>query len=282
MSDTLDPHDNTEGVETPAPEAPEFKITDDKNQVTVGDTKYIRAEALQQARAETQQLRGIVDQIAPYQSEFAEFLNNKRSSRESAVRQAAPASDADYSDDDLKGIATLNNYYTEDGQTLDLGRARQALDVMTRIADRRTARAIEPVARTSAAERASRNRQEALSRQYVDGAPIAAPEFIQQAFDAIPAEYAADPNVANLVQIVAMGLEYAARRKDGKINSRLEPQHSEGGTGMLPGANPRGLTQFGSRAAQARGYTAEQWQKQGEKLNRPNRDGSWDLEGNGL
>lgn len=288
MSDTLDPHGETAvaGVGNGATAqqvdtAPEIKVSEDGNQITRGDRTYLPAEAVKQERAARQQLQAQLQQLEPLLPEFQEWLQNKQSGRQAAVTRATEGADGPYTKDELTAIAELNRYYTEDGQSLDLDRAKQALDIMSRVGERSARGLVEPVARTTMADRAARNRQEAISRQYLDGAPIAEAAFVQQAFDALPPELAADPGVANLVQVIAAGMEYLDKRKSGKARAGREPQFTEGATGRFDGNGGRGLSAFAQRAAQARGYTPEQWAKLIEKPTpdaRADRDGGFVLE----
>lgn len=291
MTDTLDPHDGGTTAPVTPPAAsntaqqvstePEVQFSEDGNQVTRGDVKYIRYEAVQQERQKRQELERTLSQLEPVLPEFQEFLENKRSGRVTATTRATQGAPADeYSQDELIAVAQLNRYYSEDGQSLDLDRARQALDLMGKIGERRARQIVEPVARTTIADRAAKNRQEKLSQQYVDGEPIAAPEFIQRAFDALPAELAADPGVADLVAVIAAGLQTLDGRAKGRT-ARREPNFTEGAPGRVDGSTPRGLSAFGQRAAQARGYTPEQWAKLQEKPTpqaRADRDGGFILE----
>lgn len=264
--------------------APEIKITDDGNQITRGDAKYIRAEALAEARANNAALKAQIDQMAPFIPEFTEFLHNKRNGRTAAVTTAVGSGgDDDYSEDELKGVAQLRGYYSEDGQSLDLNRARLDLRLMDQRAARQARTAIDPVVRTTAADRAARNRQEAMTRQFDDGAPIADPRYINQAFQALPEDLAADPGVGQLVQVLAAGMEYLDIRKSGRTpGPRREPNYTEGSTGRVDnGQRGGGLSAFALRAAQSRGYTADQWAKLQDKPTpdaRPDRDGGYVLE----
>lgn len=278
MSDSLDPHEQT-GIEPAAESAePEIKVSEDGNQITRGERTYIPLEAVKQARSENQQLRQIVDQIAPYQAEFAEFLNNKRSGRANAERVAAPATDETYSDEELKGVASLRGYYTEDGQSLDLDRARRDLDLTTRIADRTAQKAVAPVQRTTTATNAAKNRQDALTRNYSDGTPVAGREYVEQLLNLLPDDYMADESSVNATLLMAAGMEYLNMRKEGKIGTRREPQHFEGSTGITPGTNRPQVSAFSQKAAQARGVSLSEWQKGLEKAGKRDRDGGVVLE----
>lgn len=295
MNEPLDPHDNgttvvagmdTTGGNTQTPPVdPEIRVSEDGNQITRGDRKYLPAEAVQSERQRRQEAERVISQLEPLMPEFNEWLTNRRSGRDASVREAqGPTPSAggdDYTTDELKAVAHLNNYFTEDGQSLDLTRARQALDIMGRVSERRTRQIVEPVARATAADRASRNVEDAISRQYVDGAPIADRSYVTQAFGALPPELAADASVANLVQVVAAGLEYLDKRRTGKLGSSREPQYTEGSTGRFNGDGGRGLSNFAQRAAQARGLSNEEWAKREARPTasaRADRDGGIVLE----
>lgn len=282
-----DPHDApvVAGVQTTAQQVetePEIRVSEDGNQIIRGEHKYIREEALRRERAENQQLKQALGALEPVLPEFKEYMENKRSGRQTAVTRATePAPADDYSQDELIAVAQLNRYYTEDGQSLDLDRAKQALELMDRRAERHARRAVEPVVRHTAADMAARNRQAAVSRQFVDGAPVADPRYIQQAFDALPPELAADPGVAELVQVLAAGMETLDSRRTGKT-ARREPNYTEGPSGRFDGdGTGKPLSAFALRAAQSRGYTPEQWQKLQSKPTpdaRADRDGGFVLE----
>lgn len=275
---TIDPH---EGAPAAEPAAPAFKITDDKNQVTVGDATYIRAEALHQERNARQELQRQVDGIAPYVDEFNEFLTQKQT-REAArtARVAPPAAEGAYPREDLEGVATVRGYVDAEGKP-DLARAAQDLALMDRYVEARVSRAIAPVARTASEERAYRNRESAKGRQFVDGRPLVDAKYVDQAFDALPPELAADPNVANIVQVIAVGLEQLDARKTGRAQVRREPVFTEEGRGRFD-AEPGGLSQFDIRAAQARGISQADWAKRSEKptpTGRVDRDGGYVFDG---
>lgn len=274
---TIDPH---EGAPAAEPAAPAFKITDDKNQVTVGDATYIRAEALHQERQARQQLQQQVDGIAPYVEEFNEFLTQKQARTSAAAARVAPPSGNDPDREELEGVATIRGYYDAEGKP-DLARARQDLAFMDRYVEARVGRAIAPVARTASEERAFRNRESAKGRQFVDGRPLVDAKYVDQAFDALPPELAADPNVANIVQVIAVGLEQLDARKSGRATARREPVFSEQSRGRYD-AEPGALSQFDIRAAQARGISQADWAKRTEKptpTGRVDRDGGYVFDG---
>lgn len=256
MSEPLDPHD----AETPvAPAAPKFELTDDGNQVKYGERTFVTQEALRQAREEARTLRDEFKKLEPVIPEFEEFIRGKQARQAAQRTQAAPRED-EYTDDELDGFASVSGFYTQDNQP-DRNRARQAMDVMSRLADRKAQKYIDPLRSSTEADRAARNRQEAKGRQFVDGQPLADQRFIDAAFDGLPTALAADPNVGNLAQVLAVGLQTLEERKNGTgRHARREPVFSEGGRGRYNEVDGN-LSQFALAAARARGKSPEDWAK---------------------
>lgn len=264
----IDPHGADDGeVVNPAlvaasqPEVkPEWKPTEDGNQVTYGDKTYIRAEALQAERAKNQQLAKTVSQLEPLMPQFERFLQSERAGEQATVHRAAVPSDGEYTQDELTGYAITRGYYDANNQP-DLKRAAQDLDIMTAIADRRAGRAVGPIAQQTAQDRARTNVQRAMSQTFVDGQPIADEQYLTAAFNAVPDEIKADPNVANILAVVAAGLQALDDRKSGKSRgARREPNFREGSGRTFSGGG-EGLDALDIAAARARGKSPEQWAK---------------------
>jgi hypothetical protein len=257
---SIDPHANEPATPPAAPAPPpDFKLTPDGNKVTVGDKSYIREEALHQERTRAQNLQAQIDQLAPLMPEFEQFLTSKQS-RDAArtARVAPPVADDQYSQDELEGLATIRGYLDAEGRP-DVARARQDLAFVDRIVEQRVGKAVAPVARETAEVRAARNREAARGRQFSDGRPVADQRFVDMAFDALPPELAADPNVANIAQVIAVGLQTLDARKNGRTASR-EPVFTEAPNSRFEAA-PGQLSAFDLVAARARGKTPEQWAK---------------------
>lgn len=274
-NETLEPQEL--GSEAPTEAPPQFELTEDGNQVKVGGKTYLIDAAVRQEREQNRVLKQQLAALEPLLPEFQEFVENKRNGRNATVARTAEP-DSEYTDDELKGVAIAYGMYTDAGE-LDLARARQSLDVTGRVAEARARRIVEPVARQTALTQAQRNREAARSRTFDDGRPVADARYLDQAFDALPPDLAADPQVGNLVQVLAAGLEYLDARKAGKIGSSREPQFSEGSRGTLA-STPQALSGFSRIAAQARGKTPEQWSKlvNSQSTGRAERDGSYVLE----
>ena len=253
----LDPQDNGPAP-TPEPESPKFELTEDGNQVKYGDRTFVTQEALRQAREEARSLRDEFKKLEPVIPEFEEFIRTKQA-RQVAQRSAATPPADEYTDDELDGFAAVSGFYTAEN-TPDRARARQAMDVMSRIADRKTRQHVDPLRSSTAADRAARNRQEAVGRLFTDGKPIADPKFIEEAFNSLPAELSSDPGVGALIQVLAAGREYLDKRRNGTLSERREPVFNEGSRGRYYETGGE-LSQLALAAARARGKSPEAWQK---------------------
>lgn len=285
----LDPaHDDSqEGLENvgaagiPKPEAKPDGQTDDKvsgdgNILERDGVKYVRAEALHNERQQRQQLQQQIALLDPLIPEFNEFLAQKNGRQQATVDRArqSAAADSDYSTDELEGFAITRGYYKDDGTTPDTSRAQRELDIISGISRRQARKEVAPVAETTTRDRARINRERARGQQFVDGQPIADDRYVQAAFNALPDDYVADPQVAQITSLVAAGLEYLDRRKNGTLgNGRPprrasgEPMHVEQGTGRYDGDQGE-LSELDIAAARARGKTPEQWAKLQKAANR--------------
>lgn len=274
VNDTIDPHAADDVVPTtavagaPVAAAPDaddkgYKVTDDGNIVEVGGKKYFREEALHAERTRAQGYANTIKQLEPLMPEFEQFLRQKQGGERATVgratRSAAPA-DNDYTDDELTGFAITRGYYDKDNQP-DLKRAQDELDIMAAIADRRAQKAVGPVAAGSARDRARLNAERAVQHKFADGEPIADEKYINAAFEALPDELKADPNVSNMLLVLAAGLETLDARREGRGGRRREPVFREGGRGRVETDNEGSLDALDRAAARARGKSPDAWAK---------------------
>lgn len=268
--ETIDPHgaDDVAQVVNPAliaaaqPETkPEFKATEDGNQVTYGDRKYIREEALHGERQRVQQLTQTLDQLTPLMPEFEQFLQSRKAGNNATVQRAAPQSDSEYTPDELLGYAINRGYYDADNKP-DLNRARADLDIMTAIADRRAGNVLRPHAEATTRDRAQSNVARLMTQTFVDNEPIAEEKYLRAALDAVGDDVKSDPAQANMLAVIAAGLQALDDRRNGKSRgARREPNFREGSGRSFTTGGDSGLDALGRAAARARGKTDEQWAK---------------------
>lgn len=258
------------------PTRPEdFSMTDDGNIVTVGGKRYITDAALAAERGKNKQLSDALAQLDPLMPQFEQFLKTQ-SNRRDSVRDTVAHSGADSEDTDeyLGEVATALGYYDEQNQP-DLRRAKAHLAVTRKEAERTANRAVAPVTESTRKEIARANRERALSATFVDGQPIADNKYMQEAFSTMSDEQLADPNVANLTQVIAAGLQFLDQRRNGTLGRGRrggEPNFREGGRGRFDDGDT-GLSDMDRAAARARGKSPEEWAKlQGRVAGKDNRN----------
>lgn len=275
--DVLDPHQsgaatgvtNVGVAGVPTPEPPKETLSEDRNILEREGRKYVPAEALTAEREARQKAQKVLSDIEPVLPEFEEFLKQKQARNASTVQRASAQTDSDYTADELEGFALNRGYVQADGLTPDINRAKVELDIITRVTDRRTDRRVQPLAAQSASDRSVAHLNRALTATWNDGEPIADPRYLEAAFKSLPKEYTSDENVANILQVVAAGLEYLDQRKTGVIRrggKGREPMHVEHGSGRLD-SDDGGLSRLELAAARARGKTPEQWAKTSKAAN---------------
>jgi hypothetical protein len=252
-------------AQQPDQKPPDFKVSEDGNILERDGRKYVPFEALQEERRARQTLNQTLSTLEPVLPEFKEFLRLK-DERERNVqpqqRQSVQDSSDEYSQEELEGLAYTRGYYQTDGVTPDTKRAKAELALINRIVERKADARMKPLAEQSAADRASANRQAAYTRTYEDGQPFARQEYLDAAFNALPAHFLADPNVSNATQIMAAGLEYLDLRRNGQLRGRggRDPMLVERGGPRRPGEDSP-LNALDLAAAKARGKTPEAWAK---------------------
>jgi hypothetical protein len=251
------------GVPAGGEQKPEFRLSDDQNLVEVGGKKYIREEALHAERQKAQNYAKTIQQLEPLMPEFEQFLAQKQQGRTATVDRATRgvvADNGDYTEDELTGYAITRGYYDQDNKP-DLNRAKADLDIMTAIADRRAGKAVKPVLTSTIQDRARVNTERALAQQFVDGEPVADEKYIRAAFDALPDEFKSNTETANMMLVVAAGLQALDDRRNGRTRARgREPMFREGGSGRF-GVGGDTLDALDRAAARARGKTPEDWAK---------------------
>jgi hypothetical protein len=285
QDDILDPaHDPDSGVENAGaagipkpgdkPVADELKVSEDGNVAEHKGVKYVRQEALHNERQERQKLAATLAALDPVMPEFEAFLkqkNERQSATVDRVRQST-RSESDFSDDELEGFAITRGYYEQDNVTPDTKRAQKELDIISGISRRQVAREVAPDRESTTKERARINRDKALNAKFLDGQPVASQQYVQAAIQSLGDEQLADPNVANLVQVIAAGLESLDQRKNNLGRGRpqrqnREPMLVEHSTGRFDGDDGE-ITDLDRAAARARGKSPEAWAKLSKQVNK--------------
>jgi len=284
---TIDPHASEEPVSTTvvagapgsAATPPEIKVSDDENLIERGGKKYIREEALHAERQKAQGYAKTLQTLEPLMPEFERFLAQQNTGRGATVNRATrEVQSEDYTSDELTGYAITRGYYDAENKP-DLKRAKDDLDIMTAIADRRASRAVGPVQAMTVQDRATANTARALSAVFADGEPIADEKYIRAAFDALPDNLKADDQTAQMTQVVAAGLQALDERRLGRRSTRSrEPIFREGSGGRFTESGGDALDALDRAAAKARGKTPDQWAKMQKSFGGPAPGGGTILE----
>jgi hypothetical protein len=264
------------GIAKPEADKPEIKVSEDGNVAEHNGVKYVRQEALHQERQRAQKLADTLSALDPVMPEFKEFLEQKHARRGATVDRAARGNGGsdDYSQDELEGFAITRGYYKDDNTTPDTSRAQKELDIISGISRRQVGKAVAPVAAGTTREQARVNRERAIGNRFVDGRPVADEKYMRAALDTLGEDQIADPNVANLAQVVAAGLEYLDQRKNGTSTRGRrggEPMFTERGTGRYDTDAGDDVSPLSAAAARARGKTPEQWAKLSKQVNKTDR-----------
>lgn len=279
--DPADPGTNVGAAGIASPEVkadkPEPRVSEDGNVLEHNGRKYVTQEALHRERQEKQQLKETLATLDPVLPEFEEFLKvrqNRRTSAREGVAARGEQDDPEY----LTEVASALGFFDEKNEP-DLRRAQAHLNITRREADRSSARAIKPLEESTARERSSANRDRARANVFADGQPVAGQKYMDAAFDALTPEQLSDPNIANITQVIAAGLEYLDHRKNGTLSGSRqsrqrgsEPMFVERGSSRYDSADD-GLSDLDLAAARARGKTPEQWAKLSKQIN-PARGGN--------
>jgi hypothetical protein len=255
--------------------ADELKVSEDGNVAEHKGVKYVRQEALHNERKERQRLAQTLAELDPVMPEFEAFLQQRNNRQQATVERTRESvgRQSDYSVDELEGFAVTRGYYKDDNTTPDLNRAARELDILSGISRRQAASAVRPVAEQSIRERANLARERARGSKFVDGQPVAEDKYMEAAISTLGDEHMADPNVANLVQVIAAGLQHLDQRKNGTAgrthtssSGHREPMFVEGGSGRFDG-NDGEMSALDVAAARARGKSPEQWAKLSKQVN---------------
>lgn len=279
MADEIDVErpEGLDPVEVPDPDLVEVSEYDKDG----AKVKMVPLEALHGAREESKRLKETLGRIEPYMDDFEQFLQEKNKPKAPPVPQRPVRQElSDEEVEELAATAQMLGYVNPETGQPDLHRTQRVLQVLDRRAGRIADSRMQPVAQNVAADRARTNRQNAYERIFDDGRPVAEQQYIDQAFDSLPPEYAADPLVASTTHLLAAGLEYLEKRKAAAGGGRRTPPLQDGSRPVRfrqrepvfyepqRGRNEESdddMSDFSIAAARARGKTPEQWNKQRAK-----------------
>jgi hypothetical protein len=240
-----------EQVPAAPPEEPE-------DAVEVGGQKYVPVGAViaeRKARQALQAKAERVDELEKYARDsqpYVEFLK-ANPGLISGRQPAAPTPQPEHVDPQTEALAKTLDLYTPEGKP-DLARAGTIRQMMTATAQQIAQATIAPIQEESAQTRSARNFQVALQIKDKDGrSPSQA--ALMQIWRTMPASQTADPNVASILALTALGLDSVHQARP-PVASALPPLITEG-----QGAAPRraSLSSLEQSIARDRGITEAKW-----------------------
>jgi hypothetical protein len=227
--------------------------------VEVGGQKYVplsalletrrEAKSLKEAASRVQQAEAWIAQAQPY----VQFLQaNPHLMQQQQTQAPAPAG----VDPEIEALARDLDLYTPKGE-LDVARATKIAQRQERLAQSAAQRIVAPMQQTTAQERANMNFQRALSVKLPDGSSVDQ-NALRQVFAGMPAELAADPQVATVLLAVAAGASRFSGQPQPAPPARA-PLFTEDSGGTV--RTKQALTSLDRKVIAARGMTEDAFHK---------------------
>jgi hypothetical protein len=272
MSEVMDletpepPVPPVEAVAPPEPPAPPAD-PDEVNAIEVQGGKMVPLPALKAAREEARaakeqaaQLPQLQQQIAQLTGQVTAFQEVQRTLAQSRQEAFAPPAPAD--NPDLIELARSLDYYKQDG-TPDLARAQKHAAIIQKQATAIAQSMVGPIHAQNARTQSAANYQAALQVKSPQGA-APKPETLQWMWQNLPAEYTADPRVAQALPALAMGLE-ALQGNGSKLPPQPPPPANAPlvteGIGGAPAQRQRPLSETERGVLAARGIDEKHYTK---------------------
>ncbi len=244
------------------PEAPAAPAAPPEPQaVDVGGQQMVPLSALLAERTEKKTLKERTGQLEQFYNQakpYVDFINsNPHLLRQ--PQQQAPAPPPPTADPDVVEYAEIMSLYKPDGSGLDLEKAAKALAIAEKRTDRKAQATLQPYVEQTAQERSARNYQNALATTMPNGAK-ADQVALTHMWRALPAHLTADPQVATILQLAAIGASVSGQRPvvAPPPNAPLVSEPSGG----QPRPNAR-LTELEKRVAASREMSETKWAELG-------------------
>ena len=213
----------------------------------IGERK--QRQAFQEKAARVDELEQFAREAKPY-VEFLKANPDLLKSKDSAPPAAGAAPPADAQ---AELLAKTLDLYTADGKP-DLSRANTMRTLIAQTAEQIAQRTVAPYQERSAQEQSARNFQVALSVKDANGRSPS-PHALAQIWRTIPAAQTADPNVASILALTALGLDSVTVKAPPSA-----PEHAPIVTEGIAGTHRRpSLSALEKTIAQNRGISEEKW-----------------------
>lgn len=244
-----------------APETPAEEDTPaEVESVEVAGKKYVPVGALIGERKQRQALQekaNKADQLEAYVNDARPWVDFLKANPDllKPRQQAPPAPAEPTTDPQAESLAKTLDLYTADGKP-DLSRAQTLQQLITSTAQTIADKAIGPVHERNHQDQSARNFQIALTVKDADGR-TPSPESLTHIWRTMSAEQTANPNVASILALTAMGLDRVSKK-----NPPPAPAHAPIVTESLGGSVRRpSLSQLETNIARDRGISEAKWQE---------------------
>lgn len=236
---------------------------DEVGAIEVQGGKHVPLEALKAARAEAKAAKEQAARLPQLEQALATLqgqVSTYQQVQQHLQRPPAPTAQAD-TDPDLIELARSLDYYQGDG-TPDIARAAKHAGIIERRAAKMAQQMMQPLQQQNAQTRSAANYQAARQIQSPQGVkPSEA--TLNWMWQNLPAEYTADPRVAQALPALALGLEAlqgnGSRLPPPVAPSAQPPLHTEGVAG---GPQRRTtITDAEREVISARGMSEEKYTK---------------------
>jgi hypothetical protein len=158
------------------------------------------------------QVSAQLEQLQPVLEQFQRMTPQQREALASGRLESPSGTPHNAEDVEARELASDYGLISQDG-SLDIARARKILDRNAEKVAQEVQRHVAPLRQSSAQQQAAVIRQQAMGITDKNGEVLATPESIQEAYAMLPAELAAQPNVA----AVALGTAMLIDRMKGRV-----------------------------------------------------------------
>jgi hypothetical protein len=186
-------------------------------------------EQARQIGQRLQDVQPILDRLQSMTPQQREALSSGRIASPEGTHQAAD-------DVEAREIAEDYGLISQDG-SLDIARARKILNKNKEAIRQGVEQAVGPIRQNTAQQQAASLRQQAVGVTDANGVPLASQESIKEAYDMLPAELAAQPNVAMVALGTAMLIDRMRGRTVKASQTYADPIYSEPAAGRRGGSS---------------------------------------------
>lgn len=264
----------------PPPEVEDDDAAVEADAVEVKGAKYVRLEAVREARgktkearAETKAARAEIERLSTVRQQLNEALPyiEALKSRPDLIARLSQPPQAEVQpeakdDPDLMELARGVGLYNAQAQP-DMEAAKRVRAFIRKEAQAIANEAVKPLEEMTANERSGANYQKALHVKDPTTGRTPSPETLGFMWKNMPASYSSDPRVAAIMAYAALGYDVSHATVQPKPPDK-PPLETEG-SGSRTVA--RGLSEFEAKVAADRGKTDTQWKEltKGHQPGRP-------------